>query len=469
MRATRQIARFDSSPAMLQALAASLRGRPFPRIGNPPGAGLLASGVNLLSDRAREQVYIWSGWNEALPPERLAEVRADSIAGWAAGLYPEGPYPAVAIGSSNGAAAHLWAAMGIPWLPQTFLVPVRRSLPPDEAGRDLEFGRRWGPALLEANADLSLHHMHDANQDRLMIHRMTYFRVKRRRLGEPYRRFLERNLPSGGTVFVVDCSLRWPTVRISDRHVFQPGAPGGAGPEEYLRGGPRVEDLLRRYGSPRRRWPYPEPDGESPEAEWGFEPALLGDLEALAGERGWFVRRLTFDRPEDLSPLVADLIGWWFRRRDLPDDRLVVPSFILLDPWRTFRAGRVPFWTTFAVEPSAAALERYLGGGGRFRDLRVTLFSHGVESIGLAGPDRWTRIARTGGLRGGFLGVDPSRFPRDFAVFGRFDRALGHLAGPGRIPDVLTLDELDGFLQTRGPRYAVRWEDHRSPTHPPER
>lgn len=458
MNTARQIARFDSAPAMLRALAASLRGRPFPRIGSPPGMGLVASGVNLLGDGLREQAYIWSGWNEAVRPERLGDVRGDAVAGWASRLYPDRRYPAVAIGSSNGAATHLWAALGIPWLPQTFLVPVRRSLPPDEAGDDLEFGRRWGPVLLEANPDLALHHMHDANQDRLMIRRMTYFRVKRRRLGDPYRRFLERNLAPGGTVFVVDCALRWPTVRVGDRHVFQPGALGGAEPAEYVRGGPRVEDLLRRYRSPRRRWPYPEPDGESPESEWGFERALLGDLEALAGERGWRLRLITFDRPEDLSPFVADAIGWWYRNRGLPDDRLVVPSFLLLDPWSTFRTGGVPFWTTFAVEPSAAALERYLGHEGRFRDLRVTLFSHGVDSIGLAGPERWTRIGRGAGVPGGFLGVDPSRFPRDFAVFGRFDHSLGRLAGPGAVPDPLSLDELDRFLKDQGPRYAVRWE-----------
>jgi hypothetical protein len=457
VKATRQIARFDSAPAMLQALAASLRGRPFPRIGSPPGMGLVASGVNLLADGLREQAYIWSGWNEALPPERLGDVRGDAVTGWAAGMYPEGPYPAVAIGSSSGAATHLWAALGIPWLPQTFLVPVRRSLPPDEAEDDLAFGRRWGPVLLDANPDLALHHMHDANQDRLMIRRMTYFRVKRRRLGDLYRRFLERNLAPDGTLFVVDCSLRWPTVRVSDRHVFQPGALGGAEPDEYVRGGARVEDLLRRYRSPRRRWPYPEPDGESPESEWGFEPALLRDLEALAAQRDWRLRRVSFERPEDLSPLVADVIRWWYRSRGLPDDRLVVPSFLLLDPWSTFRAGAVPFWTTFAVEPSAAALEGYLGGSAPFRDVRVTLFSHGVESIGLAGPARWAGIARAAGARGGFLGVDPSRFPRDFAVFGRFDHALGRLAGPHGVPDRLSLDDLDRFLEEQGPRYAVRW------------
>src|SRR5439155_7282415 len=141
---------------------------------------------------------------------------------------------------------HLCAALGIPWLPQTFLIPVRHGglHHPDEPKRDLEWARRPAAALLEANPELVLHHMHDANQDRLMIQRMTYFRVKRTRLGEAYRRFLAGTLPRGATLFLVECGLSWPTVRVADRHVFQHGALGGATAEEYYRGGPRVEEYL---------------------------------------------------------------------------------------------------------------------------------------------------------------------------------------------------------------------------------
>ena len=52
-------------------------------------------------------------------------------------LYPSRRYPMALIGSSNGAAVHLAAAMGAPWLPQTFMVPVRNpSNDPDDPRRD---------------------------------------------------------------------------------------------------------------------------------------------------------------------------------------------------------------------------------------------------------------------------------------------------------------------------------------------
>jgi hypothetical protein len=113
---------------------------------------------------------------------------------------------------------------------------------PDEPHEDMEWGKKHAPALLEANPELALHHMHDANQDRLMIRHMSYFRVKRLRLGGPYEHFLEETLAPGGTIFLVECRRRWPTTTVAERHVFQHGASGGATKEEYLYGGERVED-----------------------------------------------------------------------------------------------------------------------------------------------------------------------------------------------------------------------------------
>lgn len=186
----------------------------------------------------------------------------------------------------------------------------------------MAWGREPGRTLLDANPELQLHHMHDANQDRLMIQRMTYFRVKRRSLGARYTRFLEERLRPGGTIFVVECERRWPVVTVGPRHYFQPGAMGGLEPEDYLHGSPRVADYLARYGSTRRRWEPPPTDDEQPEAEWGFEPALRDDLEALAAGRGYRLRRIVFRDPEDLSPLVADLHRWWYARRGLESRRL---------------------------------------------------------------------------------------------------------------------------------------------------
>lgn len=130
---------------------------------------------------------------------------------WMTGHYPARRYPGVAVGSSNGALVHLCAALGIPWLPQTFLIPVRRTgIPPDEPAADCQWAREPARRLLQANPDLQLHHMHDPNQDRLSLQGMTYFRVKRRRLGAAYERFLDQVLQPAATILLVECTIGWP-------------------------------------------------------------------------------------------------------------------------------------------------------------------------------------------------------------------------------------------------------------------
>jgi hypothetical protein len=462
-KATRYIANFDSATAMLRATGRYLRGKDFPQLGMMPGGAVhlmspVAGLVNAMPRKVRERIYIRSGWGEAIPPRKLGKVRAEEISRWVVGQYPRRRYPAVMIGSSNGAAVHLCSALGIPWLPQTSLIPVRHpGIHPDEPREGMEWGKEHAPALLDANPDLQLHHMHDANQDRLMIQRMTYFRVKRLRLGETYERFLEDTLAEGGTIFLLECQLRWPTTRVDERHVFQHGAPGGATPEEYLRGSARVEKYLERYSSHRRRWDPPEPDGESPEAEWGFERALGEDVERFARDRGYRVRRILFEEPEELSPLVADLYRWWYKERRLLANRLLAESFILMEPYWALRTGSVPFWSKFAMESPFAFLERYLDGADPYEEIHMMLFSHGVDSVGLVPIERWRSILGRARKRGAFVGVDERKFPRDFATFIRYYTEVKKIPSRYPLPGPLALSQLDAFLQQAGDRYPVRW------------
>jgi len=412
-----------------------------------------------MPDPIKEQIYIWSGRYEAIRARKLHKAKTDQIGDWVVSLYPKKTFPAVAIGSSNGALTHLWAALGVPWLPQTFLIPVARSGPhPDEPLQDVKWAEQWAPIFLKANSDVQLHHMHDPNQDRLMIQRMTYFRVKKLYLGEAYERFIEQSLAPGGTIFIVDCGLKWPTTRLADRHIFQFGALGGATPDEYHHGGKRVADYLARYQSHRTQWEPPEPDAPRPEAEWGFEPQLRDDIEKFAERHGYRTRRIVFEAPEDVSPLVADFYQRWNRERGVVGKRLLVESFIVMEPYWTVRTGTVPFWMVFNKLPSAEALEAYLDNRDPFNEIFMMLFSHGVESIGLTPIDRWRRILEHAQKQGTFVGVNENAYPRDFAVFVRYHFDFKRKARSRYpMPPPVTLEQLDRFVEQSASRYRVQW------------
>jgi hypothetical protein len=445
------VADFDSASAMVQASARFLHGDDFPGLGLSRRLEPLAIAVNYLPRPVRRFIYTYSGGAEAIAPARLSEIRAEEVSRWATGLYPQRAFPAIAIGSSNGALVHLCAALGIPWLPQTVLIPVRQSaFAPDEPHKAMQFGAAHAPALLEANPELQLHHMHDPNQDRLMAQCLAYFRVKRLRLGQAYEQFIADRLPTGGTIILADCRLRWPTTRVGERHFFQFGGFGDASATEYREGGERVSAFLERQKSPLRCWDPPEPDTDSPESEWGFEPALAQDVERLARERGYRILRLGFEEPDDLAAPVADLHRRWYAESGVPAHRLLVESFVLLDPWLAVRTGSVPFWTTFPIERSAVSLERYLDGADAYEEIRIALFAHGMSSIGVAPPERWRAALARARRHGAFLGTRPGAFPEDFAVFARFNRELRSIPDRHPAPDPLPLtavEEITSKLQ----------------------
>src|SRR5438045_310959 len=95
--------------------------------------------------------------------------------------------------------------------------------------------------------------MHDANQDRLMIQTMGYFRVKFRSLPAGYKEFLVNSLKPGSAILLMECDLKWPVTAVNRRYFFQHGALGGLEPGEYEHGGPQVEHLLRSQRSEERR------------------------------------------------------------------------------------------------------------------------------------------------------------------------------------------------------------------------
>jgi hypothetical protein len=451
----------DSSSSLLIALSRYFRGRGLPLAGLPGALRPLFPYFNRLPVWVRQGGYAWSGWLGAMPPGKLHRISGERIAEWAARRYDRTRrYPAIAIGSSNGAMVHLCAALGIPWLPQTFLTIVRqRGRSPDDPLDAVELSLPPGRRLLDANPDLALYQIHDPVHDRPVLGVAAYFRYKRLVLGRAYERFILHTLDPGGTIILVDCGLRWPSTLVAPRHVFQFGGAGGVSLDEYFHGSERVERFLAAHRSHRRRWEPPEPDGHRVESEWGFDPALGEDVKRFASRHGYRVVRLSFEQPEHLSPVVADFHRAWYRERGMPASRLVGDSFFLLDPWWSKRTGSVPWWSLFNTEPSARCLAEYLDSAEPYDEIWLMLLSNMVDAFGLAPPDEWERIAARSRRTGGLLGVTASEFPNDLAALGRYHPALKRLPSRYPIPGPVPLSRFETFLAA-GNRYRVRWREY---------
>ncbi len=253
----------DSATAALSATAKYLHGKDLRSGGFAPGlAASLLKAANHLPDRWIETFATFSGWADASSPRVLDEVQAETMSRWVVKQYPQRRYPAVMIGSSNGAAVNLCAALGIPYLPQTLLTCVRHSGDRDDPKLKLEWSKANVRRLLKRNPELWAYQMHDPNQDRLKVGRVTYFRLKRTRLGEIFKQFLKENLEPGGTIFLIECEYSWLSTHVGvseagrdsvSRHLFQFGGKGELPPEAYFQDSQQIADFLRRRGSEHRQ------------------------------------------------------------------------------------------------------------------------------------------------------------------------------------------------------------------------
>ncbi|EEP82811.1 predicted protein [Uncinocarpus reesii 1704] len=504
------IADFDSASSMLRAIGRYLHFRDFPQLGVPtPLAGAMPL-VNKLPPSLRNTVYSTVGANEAVAEHDVASTfDAESVTHSVVAHFPaHRKYPAVAIGSTNGALTHLYAAMGIPWLPQTLLMPVKRSRDASihqgllDMTAEMEWGRSAGQTLLEGNPNMiEVYHMADPNQDQLMIQRMAYFRLKFIKMTQAYRRFLLDALePNNGTIVLVRCGLKWPSsTKVAERQYFQSGALGGLSAEGFVRSPTVVNEFVESQKSTstklretvlgmerRTDWNAPPPSSEEEisEAEWGYAEALTDDIVAFANEHGFQIKYLDYDHPEDASPLVADMYRQWrtsaqLHRGHPTADSILVENFVVLEPWLAMRYNLIPFWTVFPVKPSLERLQRYLNrcseAGRGFKDGFLFLFCSGVHSIELMGVEAWKEVLRRHFASSSasskdmdavvekkpsplLLGIDKNKFPKDFgfpALYqGQLAEAVGE-EGQYVMPPSLALVVLERFMMRNAENYGM--------------
>jgi hypothetical protein len=410
LKPSQVVASFDSASVLHAATVAAVRGRPFPHLGNGSLTAAAVRAAGELPWPILRTLYTRIGASEGIPARRLDEVDMATVAASFAAAYPARRYPAVMIGSSNGAMAHLAAALQVPWLPDTVLVPVAHTGAHDRPDDVLAFGASVAGTLLDRNPDIVLHHMHDPVHDALMARQMSYFRVKWTELPDAYAAFLDDRLEPGGRLMLINDESSWPVTRVGPRHVFQVGGQGGVEPDE----------LLRRPHTPAA-------DERAPESEWGLPGSFRDDLLDRCRSTGSPVTEISYDHPQDAAGPVAAVLRDWFRRRGEPAERLVVPSFILGDPWTSIDKALTPFWTFFPVQPALMALSRYLDLAEPFSDVHLFLFEHGVESEGIAIPDEFCAVVREHGGRPHLEAVRASKFPHDIGSLARYGRVFERL------------------------------------------
>jgi hypothetical protein len=459
-RAARFVTDFDSSVNMVRALGRFLKGKDHRGMSIGPANKPLAKMLASPPRTARRLAFIGMGAMQGLPLDRVRLVDAEEIAHWVTSQYGKGPFDTVVLGSASGGGLHLAAALGAPFLPQTTLVSVMDvATHPDDPVGAMEALAPTARLLARNNPDISVYHMHDPAQDRPMVQAMAYMRLKRHRLGETYRTFLEQRLAPGGTIIQFECERTWRVHPVGERAYFQFGCLGGIPEDEYHEGSERIAEYLEAEGSDARRWSPPEMPERRPEAEWGWDPAMAAEVAEVARSVGADVRRLTFGEPQELSGFVADLHRWWYGELGRPTDRLLAECYVQWDPLWVLRTGMVPFWNRFNMEPSFAEMQAYLEQTRpRYAHIYLNLFSQGLSSPGLVPVDTWRQMIEGYATdHAEIIGVDEDAYPVDTGSTVRYQPAFASLPFREELPDPLTVGDLDRFVTSREIDSRVFW------------
>lgn len=453
-------AAFDSATAMVMSLSQFLEGDGFPGTGALPSSETLGKIIDFFPDSWKKKAYSKTGSFDGLDPEDIESADISALEKWVIDCYPKRKYPAIAIGSSNGALVHLYAALGIPWLPQTFLVPIKTDdhLDKDRPKEIMEWAKKPAEKLLKKNPDVVLHHMMDPNHDRLHLNKISYFRVKKIKLSSYYQKFIDQCLDENGTILMINCQFKWPVVRLGSRYVFQfGGAGGGIKPTEYYEGSERIRNFLKQQDADVSTWDAPDFSEEAPEAEWGFQAELQEDITSLCRKNNYLLDEIRFTHPEQPSAFVANLYKHWYRTIGRPDDQLLVECFALHDPYWAIKTASVPLWLLFNDQDSADFAKAYLKEQDQFEKIYLMLMSHGIQSVGLADIKQWDQVKNLAKEKGEYVGVNPEDYPQDFGVYlSYYDDLKEKIDRRYALPTPLSLAELRDFYDADNPPF--QWE-----------
>ncbi|GII26051.1 hypothetical protein [Planosporangium mesophilum] len=347
----------------------------------------------------------WSrrrGLDSGIPRPRVADVRADEVAGWMTGGYGRQRYPAVVVGSPHVGALHLAAALGAPWLPAGFRLSVRCS--PTESRRPLvalRQGRTIAAHLLDTDPGIAVYQRCDPIGQNPCGNAMLDFYVKWTAVPGRLRRFLTERLAPGGTVVLIRDCRGWPATQPDDGYRFQVGTVGsGLSWPDYCRQLRRLSDDGGDAPADEESRTVPQPDGGDVDAEQGIHPGLLGDLRRWSGEHGRRLRIVAITDSAALSAAVADVYRSWLRAAGKTGNRLVIGCGTMLDPWQVVRAGLVPYWCPRPLHSDVDALEYWLAGSEPFRSIDLLVEPPGRLSPKVVPRDRLAALPRFATDRG---------------------------------------------------------------------
>lgn len=395
-------------------------------------AGLHA--LNVVPLAVAQLAVRWRFHSSALPPKDAMAIDTNDLVAARLRDYEKirtNKFPAIVVGAAmGGASAHLAAVLGVPFLPQPFILGLRGGSPNDELAAHIEITSRVASQILRRNPDVMAIAHFDPIHDGWLTRVLSHLRLKLTTLPHGYRKFIQDVLEPNGKILYLDCKARWLQYELDGRHRYQIGGWGGISPAEFLEGSDRIDRALARAGSPHRGgWNLEGRNPiEMPESEWGSEPGLAESLELFAQQGGFSFHRINGVDPHEFSTLAFRAHEALYALQGRSPQGILVETFTQYDPGLALRANLIPLWLIFNTTDSLSFLKE------RCADFAPDLpvYFSGLVTLSRT-PDMvpwgdWAHALERFDMRN--IGARPHRYPEDLVSLWAWSNRLRQQIDP---------------------------------------
>jgi hypothetical protein len=392
--------------------------------------------LNLLPPSISRQVVRLRFRATALDPEVARSITTEDLVRARLCDYDavlEKRYPALVTGAAmGGASAHLAAVLGVPFLPQPFILGLRGGSPYDELDAHLKLTSEVARRVLRRNPDLMAIAHFDPIHDGWLTRTVSHLRFKLIALPPGYQNFIKDVLEPNGVIFYLESGAPWLQYELGERHRYQVGGWGGIPAREFIEGSDRIEEALKRAGSPHRGgWSIEgKTTREMPESEWGSEPGLAKALQAFAEAEGYNFYRIAGEDPNAFSTLAFRAHEGLYAHQGRSPQGVVIETFTQYDPGLVLRTGLIPLWLIFNTTDSLSFLKSCAGAFPAnlpvFFSALVTL----SRTPDMVPWDEWAQALSPFDMRN--IGARPHRYPEDLVSLWAWTDRLRDQVDPGQ-------------------------------------
>jgi hypothetical protein len=383
--------------------------------------------LNLFPPGVAQRVVRWQFSQSALAPERASQLNVDDLVRKRLRDYRglEGRYPVVVVGSAlAGAAAHIAAILGGPFLPQPFILGLRGGSPDESVAPHFALTSSVAEIILERNPSLRAIAHFDPVHDGWLTRTVSHLRLKLIELPQAYRAFLRKHLAPGGTILYLDCRAEWLQFPLTKRFSYQIGGWGGIPASEYIAGSERIDQFLAAAGSMHRggwRVPKIEPVWAL-ESEWGSEPGLDQALQSFAKDNDFHFQPIQFGHPHEFSCLAFEAHKALLDQNQWTISGILIETFTQYDPYIVLQGGLLPLWLVFNTSDSLEFLQDTL----KRIPSDIPIYFSGLATLSRT-PDMvpWKGwVAALEGRPWVSVGAGPRRYPEDLVALFRWGERL---------------------------------------------